>query len=69
MSNEARIDINGTRLTNNEAMVVRVALAAFADILATQLGFKDDGIAVSDRYQTDVARVVALLDSPETRQN
>ncbi len=41
MQQEAEITVNGTRLTNNEARMVRLALASFADIMANQLGFKD----------------------------
>jgi hypothetical protein len=62
MQQEAEITVNGTKLTDNESMVVRLALATFADVLATQLGFKDDGIPLTDRYQADVARVRALID-------
>jgi len=59
---EAEITVNGTRLTDNEAMMVQLALATFADILADQLGFKDDGIPLTDRYQSDVAHVRSLLE-------
>jgi hypothetical protein len=62
MQQEAEITVNGTKLADNDSMVVRLALATFADVLATQLGFKDDGIALTDRYQADVARVRALID-------
>jgi hypothetical protein len=69
MKQEAEITVNGTKLTDNEAMVVRIALATFADVLATGLGFKDDGIAVTDRYQADLAHVQALLEvnTPRTQ--
>jgi hypothetical protein len=67
MQEEAAIIINGTKLTDNEATVVRLAMATFADVLATQLGFKDDGIAVTDRYQADVAHVRALIDGKAPR--
>lgn len=59
---EASITVNGTKLTDNEAMVIRLALATFADILANQLGFRDDGIPLTDSYQTDTAHVRALID-------
>jgi hypothetical protein len=62
MQPEAEITVNGTKLTDNESMVVRVALAAFADILAGTLGFKDDGIPLTDRYQADLAHVQALIE-------
>ena len=59
---EVEITVNGTRLTNDEARMVRLALAAFADIMANQLGFKDDGIPLTDLYQTDTAHVLALIE-------
>jgi hypothetical protein len=62
MQQKADITVNGTRLTNNEARIVRLALATFADIMANQLGFKDDGIALTDQYQVDTARVLALIE-------
>jgi hypothetical protein len=61
MQQEAEITINGRHFTDNEAMVVRAAVAIFADILATGLGFKDDGVALTDRNQADLAPVRALL--------
>ncbi len=67
MRDEADIMVNGTRLTDSESMVIRLALATFADILANQLGFKDDGIALTDRYQTDVAHVRALIEGKASR--
>jgi hypothetical protein len=67
MRDEAVITVNGTRLTGTESMVIRLALATFADILANQLGFKDDGIALTDQYQTDVAHVRALIEGRASR--
>jgi hypothetical protein len=48
MRDEAAITVNGTRLTDNEVRIVRLALATFADIMANQLGLKADGIALTD---------------------
>jgi hypothetical protein len=67
MRDEAAITLNGTRLTDTESMVIRLALATFADILANQLGFKDDGIALTDQYLTDVAHVQALIEGRASR--
>jgi hypothetical protein len=61
MQGEAEITVNGTRLTDDEARMVRLALESFADILENQLGFKDDSIPMSDKYVTDTARVLSLL--------
>jgi hypothetical protein len=48
-------------------MVIRLALATFEDILANRLGFKDDGIALTDQYLTDVAHVRALIEGSTGR--
>lgn len=68
MQQEAEITNNGSNLTDNEAMVVRVALATLADVLATGLGFKDDGIALTDQYQADLAHVRWLLEQKIPRR-
>jgi hypothetical protein len=52
MAQEAAITINGTMLTDNESMIVRMALATFEDVLADGLGLKDDGIPITDQYMT-----------------
>ena len=67
MQAEAEITVNGTRLTDNESMVVRLALATFADILAEGLGFKDDGIPLTDQYQADLAHVRTLIEGGVSR--
>jgi hypothetical protein len=59
---ETSIIVNGTRRTGNEATIIRMALASFASILANKLGLKDDGIALTDQYQSATARVLALMD-------
>lgn len=67
MQAEAEITVNGTKLADNESMVVRMALATFADILADGLGFKDDGIPLPDRYQADIAHVRTLIEGGVSR--
>jgi hypothetical protein len=64
---EAVITVNGSRLTDTESRVIRLALATFADILENQLGFKDDGIALTDQYLTDIAHVRALIEGKTSR--
>jgi hypothetical protein len=64
---EASITINGTKLTDDDSRMVRLALESFADILANELGFKDEGIELTDRYQTGVARIRALIDGKAPR--
>jgi hypothetical protein len=56
MQHEAEMTVNGTTLTDNESRMIRLAL-----------GFKDDGIALTDQYQTDVARIQALIDGRANR--
>jgi hypothetical protein len=63
----AAITINGTKLTDTEAAIFRMALASFGDILANEVGFKDDGIPLTDRYQTDTAYVLALIEGRAPR--
>jgi hypothetical protein len=43
VGSEATITINGIWLTDEEAMTVRLAMDALADILGQQLGMKADG--------------------------
>lgn len=43
------------------------ALATFADLLAKDFGFKDDGISLTDQYQMDIAHVAALIDGRAKR--
>jgi hypothetical protein len=68
MQQEAEITINGTKLSDTESMTVRVAIDTLANVLAEGLGFKDDGIALTDRYMTSLSRIQTLLESRETRK-
>jgi hypothetical protein len=47
--------------------MVRLALASFAEIMANQLGFKDDDIPLTDQYQADTAHVLALIEGRAQR--
>jgi len=67
MQDEAAITVNGTRLTDSESRVIRLAMASFADILANEIVLKNDGIALTDQYRTDVALVRALIDGRAQR--
>jgi hypothetical protein len=58
MQDEATISINGTRLSDRQSMIVRVALDALADILANQLEGRTPG---TDVYQNEAASVIALI--------
>jgi len=67
MQDEAAITVNGTRLTDSESRVIRLAMASFADSLANEIVLKNDGIALTDQYRTDVALVRALIDGRAQR--
>jgi hypothetical protein len=67
MQGEADITVNGTRLTHEEARIVKLALESFADILENQLGLKDDGLPISDNYVTGTAHVLALINGRAKR--
>ena len=43
MQDEAAITVNGTRLTDSESRVIRLAMASFADILANEIVLKNTG--------------------------
>jgi hypothetical protein len=60
MAAESQITINGTTLTDEEVMTVRIAMDALADILGEK--------PLTGSYLTAIARVKALLASgePET---
>jgi hypothetical protein len=62
MQEETEITVNGTKLTDSEAMIKRLAVVTFANILAEDLGFKDDSIALTARYQADLGHIRALMD-------
>jgi len=66
---EPTISINGTRLTEAEAEVVRIAVETFAVVLAEGIEAKDAGItgAFTERYLEAMAGVQKLLYSSETR--
>lgn len=67
MGQEAEITVNGTKLTHNEARIVRVALTSVASILANDKGFNEDGNQLAARYQADIAHVLMLLENRQSR--
>jgi hypothetical protein len=70
MQQEAEITVNGIKLTDNEAIVVA---ACSGDVRWTcwprSWVLRDDGIALTDRYQADVPHVRALIErgTPRTQ--
>ena len=68
MRKEAEITINGAKLTDAEAMTVRVAIDTLANVLAEGLGLENDGITLTDRYMASLTRIQNLLESREARK-
>jgi hypothetical protein len=68
MASEARIMINGTSLTDQESMTVRLAVDALANILDAEVGSKKGGVPARDAYMTAIKHVQKLLADgpPET---
>jgi hypothetical protein len=50
-----------------EAPVARLAIASFADILENRLGYKEEGVALTDGYIRDVVPVRELIEGKATR--
>jgi hypothetical protein len=61
MRPEAEITIDGIKLTEGEAMVIRVAVGAFISTLGGGLGFRNDGVPIADSYESDAVRVHKML--------
>jgi hypothetical protein len=68
MQDEAEIIINGARLTDAEAMTVRVAIDTLANVLAEDLGAESEGQSLAERYTTSLVRIQALLESRQARK-
>jgi hypothetical protein len=58
---EARITINGTALTEEQSMCVRLAVDTLAEVIGEQLGLKDEFFPLSDSYLEAIGRVQALI--------
>ncbi len=62
MDTEADITINGTRLTEGQAMTVRVALSDLAaSLFAGGLGDDEHGKRMTDGYQKRLTEIFALM--------
>jgi hypothetical protein len=68
MQDEAVITINGTKLTELEAMTIRVAVDTLANVLAEDISAEPDGPALADRYMGSLSKIQALLESREARK-
>jgi hypothetical protein len=56
----AVITIGGSKLTDSESKVVRIAIDALASVLGEGLGFKHDDIPLTDQCMTSLSRIQAL---------
>jgi hypothetical protein len=61
MATEARITINGTSLTDQESMTIRLAVDALAEIIGEQMGMKEAGFPLADAYLKAIGRVQELI--------
>jgi len=68
MQEEAEIIINGSKLSDDESMTVRVAVDTLANVLAEGLESESDGKALAERYMSALTRIQTLLDHREPRR-
>ena len=68
MQEEASISINGTKLSDSEAMTIRVAVDTLANVLAEGLEMEGDAEELTERYMTALSRIQTLLDNREERR-
>ena len=68
MHQEAEIFINGSRLSEEESMTLRIAIDTFANALAEEgIGIADNRTSVTGRYMASLSRIQLLLENPATR--
>ena len=67
MQEEAEIIINGTRLSDSEAMTIRVAVDTLANVLAEDVG-EGEGKILADRYMSALSRIQLLLENRQSRK-
>jgi hypothetical protein len=67
MQEEAEITVNGVKLTDKEAMTVRVAIDTLANVLAEGLE-ENEGREETDLYVASLSRIQALLEKREARK-
>jgi hypothetical protein len=64
---EAKITINGTELSDEESMTVRVAIDTLGNVLAEGLE-ESDSKELAELYVTALGRIQTLLENRETRK-
>jgi hypothetical protein len=67
MQEEAEITVNGTKLTDAEAMTIRVAVDTLANVLAEDVAAEGDP-TLAERYMTALTRIQSLLESRQPRK-
>ena len=60
--NEPAITVNGTRLSDGQAMTVRVALGGFAFDLQDGLGGDEHGKAMAASYQARLSEIFKMIE-------
>lgn len=70
MRKEARMTINGTQLTDAQSKLMRIAVEAFATLLAEKIEGEDEEIARArdERFAEPMMVIQKLLYSDQTRQ-
>jgi hypothetical protein len=67
MHQEAEVFINGSLLSEEESMTLRMAIDTFANALAEGIGLADNRTSVTGRYMASLSRIQLLLENPATR--
>jgi hypothetical protein len=68
MHQEAEVFINGSLLSEEESMTLRMAIDTFANALAEEgIGLADNRTSVTGRYMASLSRIQLLLENPATR--
>jgi hypothetical protein len=70
MSGETTITINGTRLSDEESHIIRMAVDTFRAVMAQGIEEKDEGVlsAMTQVYQDALSTVQTLLDMQPTQR-
>ena len=67
MQEEAEITVNGVKLSDKEAMTVRVAIDTLANVLAEGIEEKETK-ELTDLYLESLSRIQTLLESRQPRR-
>ncbi len=67
MGSEAYITINGEPLHERQAMVIRIAMMALADIVSNHERLKKKGVKVTEEYLLEIGAVLAMIQGDRLR--